>query len=155
MINYVLDTKEGVNMNATAFKNACYTFAKKTAPYLDIRDEKHYHECLELIESLMQDIGDNANNPLNGIVDLLSQSIEKYENQDKSLVRFENAAMKKTNGLAALRLLIDQHQLTLSDLPEIGSKSMVSRVLSEERDLSKKHIEKLSERFNINPSLFF
>jgi HTH-type transcriptional regulator/antitoxin HigA len=32
---------------------------------------------------------------------------------------------------------------------------MVSRVLSGERNLSKKHIQALSERFDIKPGLFF
>ena len=57
--------------------------------------------------------------------------------------------------LAMLCLLMDQHDLGTADLPEIGSKSMVSRVLSGERNLSKKHIQALSERFDINPGLFF
>jgi HTH-type transcriptional regulator/antitoxin HigA len=42
--------------------------------------------------------------------------------------------------LAVLRLLMNQHGLGTADLPEIGSKSMVSRVLSGKRSLSKKHI---------------
>ncbi len=57
--------------------------------------------------------------------------------------------------LVMLRLLMDQRGLGTADLPEIGSKSMVSRVLSGERDLSKKHIQGLSKRFGINPGLFF
>ena len=35
------------------------------------------------------------------------------------------------------------------------SEFMVSRVLSGERGLSKKHIQALSERFGIDPGLFF
>ncbi len=50
---------------------------------------------------------------------------------------------------------MDQHGLGTADLPDIGSKSMVSRVLSGERSLNKKHIQALSERFSINPALFF
>ena len=53
-----------------------------------------------------------------------------------------------------LRLLMDQYDLGVADLPEIGSKSMVSRVLSGERSLNKKHITALSERFGINPGFF-
>lgn len=64
-------------------------------------------------------------------------------------------AHKEKNNLAVLRLLMDQYSLGTNDLPEIGSKSMVSRVLSGERALSKNHIKALSERFNIDPDLFF
>jgi HTH-type transcriptional regulator/antitoxin HigA len=43
----------------------------------------------------------------------------------------------------------------MNDFPEIGSKSMVSRVLSGQRNLTKKHIEALCQRFHISPVLFF
>lgn len=52
-----------------------------------------------------------------------------------------------------LRLLMTQHQLGTADLPEIGSKSMVSRVLSGQRALNKKHIAALSKRFQVDPGL--
>jgi HTH-type transcriptional regulator/antitoxin HigA len=63
--------------------------------------------------------------------------------------------MDQPADLAMLRLLMDQHGLGIADLPEIGSKSMVSRVMSGKRDLSKKHIQALAARFGINPGLFF
>ncbi len=73
--------------------------------------------------------------------------LERYE--------FESRALSRPSELAMLRLLMDQHHLGMNDIPEIGSKSMVFRVLSGERELSKKHIKALSKRFNISPSLFF
>ena len=68
---------------------------------------------------------------------------------------FHTQAMDQPANLAALRVIMDQHNLGTADLPEIGSKSMVSRVLSGERSLNKKHIAALSDRFSISPSLFF
>ncbi len=50
---------------------------------------------------------------------------------------------------------MNQYNLGVSDVPEIGSKSMVSRVLSGKRDLNKNHIKALSDRFDINPDIFF
>ena len=63
--------------------------------------------------------------------------------------------MEQPADQATLRLLMTQHQLATADLPEIGSKSMVSRVLSGERSLNKNHIKALSQRFQIDPGLFF
>ena len=63
--------------------------------------------------------------------------------------------MEQPADLAVLRLLMAQHHLGTADLPEIGSKSMVSRVLSGERGLNKNHIRALSRRFGIDPGLFF
>ncbi|EIB8317073.1 type II toxin-antitoxin system antitoxin HigA, partial [Escherichia coli] len=55
---------------------------------------------------------------------------------------------------AVIRTLMDQYGLTLSDLPEIGSKSMVSRVSSGKRKLTLEHAKKLATRFGISPALF-
>ena len=57
-------------------------------------------------------------------------------------------------GIAVIRTLMDQYGLTLSDLPEIGSKSMVSRVLNGQRKLTLEHAKKLAARFGISPALF-
>ena len=57
--------------------------------------------------------------------------------------------MEQPVDLATLRRLMAQHRLRTADLPEIGSKSMVSRVLSGERGLNKNHIRGLSRRFGI------
>ena len=142
-------------MNNATLKNACYDFAEVAAPYLHIKDDKHYEETLALIESLLQETEDTFDDPMNAIIDILSHSIEAYENKDNELTEFEARAMGQPADLAALRVLMDQHDLGTADLPEIGSKSMVSRVLSGERSLNKKHIQALSTRFNINPGLFF
>lgn len=55
-----------------------------------------------------------------------------------------------------LRLLIDQHGLGVADLPEIGSKSLVSRILNRKGyDLTRRHIEALAKRFSGIPALSF
>ena len=115
----------------------------------------HYEETLVLLEELLQEAEDSLDDPINAIIDMLSHSIEAYENTDKALTEFEERVMQQPSDLAVIRLLMDQYDLGTNDLPEIGSKSMVSRVLSGERALNKKHIKALSERFNINPNLFF
>ncbi|MCG5497516.1 helix-turn-helix domain-containing protein [Ectothiorhodospira variabilis] len=142
-------------MTAAAFKDACHSFAKAAAPYLPIRDDAHYEEALALVESLLKEAEDSPSDPLNAVIDLLTHAIQTYEDQDAELVAFEQRALEQPADLAMLRLLMAQHQLGIADLPEIGSKSMVSRVLSGERSLNKNHIKALSRRFDIDPGLFF
>jgi HTH-type transcriptional regulator/antitoxin HigA len=142
-------------MTVVAIKNACHRFARAAAPYLHITDDAHYAEALELVEDLLEEAEDSADDTLNAIIDMLSHAIEEYENRDKELIAFEKRAMRQPADLAVLRLLMDQHDLGTADLPEIGSKSMVSRVLSGERGLNKNHIQALSKRFGIDPGLFF
>jgi len=142
-------------MTAVAFKKACHTFAHAAAPYLHINDEQHYKEALALIESFLEEAEDSHDDPLNSVIELLSRAIESFENKDAEIASFEQRAMNQPADLAMLRLLMDQHNLGVADLPEIGSKSMVSRVLSGERSLNKHHIKALSDRFHISPNLFF
>lgn len=142
-------------MSAAALKNAYHDFAQVAEPYLHIKDASHYDETLELIEELLEEAEDSLDDPTNTIIDLLSRSIETYENENNELADFESHVMNQPSDLSLLRLLMDQHKLGTADLPEIGSKSMVSRVLSGDRTLNKNHIKALSKRFNIDPGLFF
>jgi len=52
-------------------------------------------------------------------------------------------------------VLMDQNNLGTADLPEIGSKSLVSKILNGHRRLTIDHINSLSKRFGISPALFF
>jgi HTH-type transcriptional regulator/antitoxin HigA len=142
-------------MTAVAFKKACHSFAQAAAPYLPIRDDAHYEEALALIENLLEEAADSPDDPLNAVIELLGHAIETYENRNEELAAFEQRALEQPADLAMLRLIMAQHQLGTADLPEIGSKSMVSRVLSGERGLNKNHITALSRRFHIDPGLFF
>jgi HTH-type transcriptional regulator/antitoxin HigA len=55
-----------------------------------------------------------------------------------------------------LRTLMDANDLRQKDLvPIFGSESIVSEILHKKRGLNKKHIEKLSKRFNVSPVVFF
>jgi HTH-type transcriptional regulator/antitoxin HigA len=62
------------------------------------------------------------------LIDLLSSAIEKYESQDEDLMAFVEEAQNLPADIALLKVLMRQHQLTGSDLPEIGGKAMVSKV---------------------------
>lgn len=130
-------------------------FADVAAPYCQITDPERYEQALELIESLLEEANDSKDDPLNAVISMLSSAIEQYENRDAEVLAFEKHANEGPAGLALLCLLMDQHDLGMADLPEIGSKSMVSRVLSGERNLSKKHIQALSQRFGVEPGMFF
>lgn len=55
-----------------------------------------------------------------------------------------------------VRHLMEANNLKQSDLTDIfGTRSVISEVLSGNRELSKTHIQRLSERFHISPEVFF
>ena len=142
-------------MSALALETICNEFAHKSANNLLINNEKDYEETLTTIERLMEQVGESTNNPLNPIIDMLCRAVEEYENNQAELSEYEANISAQPDDVSLLRLLMDQYNLKLSDLSEIGSKSMVSRILSGKRKLNKEHIRLLSKRFGISPALFF
>ena len=142
-------------MTNTALKTAYQHFADVAAPYLHIKDAAHYEQTLALIEELLLEASDDSLDPLNGLIAMLSQAIAEYENKDRALIRFEKQAQEGPADVAMLRLLMSQHGLGVADFPEIGDKSLVSRILSGSRNLTKQHIQKLAQRFGIHPGMFF
>ena len=60
------------------------------------------------------------------------------------------------NPVETLKVLMENRGLKQADLvPAIDSKSHVSELLSGARELSKAHIVKLSQFFNVSPEVFF
>ena len=116
------------------------------APFLaGIQNEEQYTQALELVDHLL------LNDPENPLLDLVCAKITAWE---ESAPEFDAMAQAMPGGIAVIRTLMDQYGLTLADLPEIGSKSMVSRVLSGKRKLTLEHAKKLATRFGISPALF-
>ncbi len=130
-------------------------FAQAADSLLNITSEKNYEAALALVEQLLEEAEDSPHEPLNGLIELVSKAVEHYENTDTEATGFATVASAGTTDVTMLRLLMDQHQLSLKDFPEIGDKSLVSRILHGKRNLTKQHIQKLASRFNIDPALFF
>lgn len=119
------------------------------APFLaGIQNEEQYTQALELVDHLL------LNDPENPLLDLACAKITAWEESAPEFAEFNAMAKAVPGGIAVIRTLMDQYGLTLSDLPEIGSKSMASRVLSGKRKLTLEHAKKLATRFGISPALF-
>lgn len=121
------------------------------APFIGgIHSNEEYEQAVVLVDELVEDY------PLyRPLIEMLSASIERWENSAPDFADFNRRVEQVDPGVATLKSLIEQHGLTMNDFPEIGSKSLVSRVLSGERQLTRQHIRALTWRFNINAELFF
>jgi HTH-type transcriptional regulator/antitoxin HigA len=53
-----------------------------------------------------------------------------------------------------LRLLMQEHDLRHSDLPEVGSQGVVSEILSGKRTLNTRQIRELAQRFGVDMRVF-
>ncbi|MCE8002194.1 helix-turn-helix domain-containing protein [Billgrantia ethanolica] len=123
----------------------------RAAPFLSrIHCEREYREALEMIDQLIDDFDNNT-----ALIERLTDSIEEWENSTEEFTEF-NAGVQSQDAIDLLKLLMEQHGLGVADLPEIGSKSLVSKILNRKgRDLTRRHIEALSRRFGVSPALFF
>ena len=142
-------------MGHLAIVDAYQAFMATAQPLVNIQTDKQYAKALETLEQILESASDTPDDPLNPLIDMPSHAIERYEDRDDELSRFIEEADSTDVDVALIRTLMRQHKLTGSDLPEIGDKTMVSRVLSGKRVLSRQAIEKLSERFGLRPGMFF
>ena len=131
-------------------------FASEASNILHIKTEEDYQTALETIEHLFSEVKDTADDPLNDLIEIISRAIERYELTQQDIVSFDKQANNTSQEISVIRVLMNQHNLTLSDFKtEIGSKSLVSMILNGKRNLTKEHIVKLSSKFNLDPALFF
>ena len=137
------------------FVEQAVSFAKAADPITHIKNNATYEKALAFVSALMDRAPDDPNSTLNGIIETISKSISEYENTLESVQEFEKAISEIPADIAILRLLMDQYDLNGTDFPEIGDKTLVSKILKGDRNLTKDHIVKLSERFGISPALFF
>ena len=116
-----------------------------------IHNEAEYEQALELMDELIEDYDKYL--PL---IEVLSASIEKWEDESEQFSDFNKRIDLLDDGVAILRTIMDQYQLKADDLKnELGSKSLVSMILNGSRNLTRDHIQALSQRFKLSPSVFF
>ena len=115
-------------------------------PLLTIRNEREYDQAVKRLNALLDEIGTNERHPLYGLLDTLGALLYAYEEKRHSL--------PESSGADMLRFFMEEHGLTQSDLPEVGSQGMVSEVLSGKRELNVRQIRALAKRFHVLPAVF-
>ncbi|KMJ46335.1 XRE family transcriptional regulator [Xenorhabdus khoisanae] len=111
--------------------------------------ENDYRDALAMVDYLIE------NDDESPLIAILAAKIAEYENNSEHFAEFNKAVEDMPTGVAALRVLMDQHGLSYSDLQnEIGSKSLISQIFSGKRSLTIAHIKALSERFDVRPDIF-
>ena len=111
-----------------------------------IRDEGHYARMTKILECLLDEAGSDESHPIMGLVDIVADLIDDYES--------ELHPLPQTNGVDALKFLMEQHKLKQADLCEIGSQGVVSEILTGKRELNLRQVRALSERFGVSADTF-
>lgn len=52
------------------------------------------------------------------LIEILSASIERWENENKTFSQFNKAINEMDQGVSLLKVLMDQHNLGTADLPD-------------------------------------
>lgn len=112
-----------------------------------ISNDGDYDHAIRITDALVEDGAMDGSHPQHSLFMLLADLIYAYDERQYPLPTI--------GGTDVLRFLMEQHNLTQSELPEIGRQSVVSEILSGRRRLTVDHIANLSRRFGIDPSAFF
>lgn len=137
-------------MSFSLLKKKAHSLLDKAGWIAHIKNPREYDVALQLMDELIEDYDYNL--PL---IEILSASIERWENESDAFAQFNKIINEMDQSLSLLKVLMDQHNLGTADLPEIGSKSLVSKILNGHRRLTIDHINALAKKFSISPVLFF
>ncbi|KPG83240.1 helix-turn-helix domain-containing protein [Pseudomonas sp. RIT-PI-o] len=109
-------------------------------------DEDDYDALVAAIDELLEITGDDESHPLMSLVDIIGDWIEEWDRT--------HHPMAKASGEEVLGYMMREHGLTQSDLPGVGTQSVVLEILSGKRKLNLRQIRWLAERFNVPIDVF-
>lgn len=120
-------------------------------PLRMIRNEREYDSAIKVLEELALRGEDDLNEGERDYLDALDELLSLYDQRHFSL-----GADKRTS-LQRLRYLLEQSGTTAGKLKQIldCSQSLVSMILSGQRELSKDNIARLAAHFKLNAGHFF
>ena len=111
-----------------------------------IQSEQDYDRAVERLNTLLDEVGTDERHPLYSLLDTLGTVLHAWEEQ--------HHVMPECGGADLLRFFMEEHNLSQSDLPEVGSQGVVSEILGGKRELNVRQIRALSKRFGVSPSVF-
>ena len=122
-----------------------YLTLVRAFPLVSIHNDAHLDEAVAVIDQLL-DIPKRSTAE-EEYLQALTDLVEVYEDA--------HVAIPTVSGLDALRYLMEENGLTQADLvPDFGTRSIVSEVLSGKRRLALTHIARLAERFGVPADVF-
>ena len=108
--------------------------------------EEEYEEMIQLLDGLVDEVGNDEAHPLASLMETLGSLIEVYEAQ-----KFPGM---EGDPLQTLQELMSLHGLKQTDLTDVGTQGVVSEILARKRKLNLRQIKALSSRFNVSPAVF-
>lgn len=125
------------------------SFNQVAADYLQpIQNTTQYQAALEFLETVWDKVGENPNSPYAGLLELLLERIQAFENTQ--------APIPDAPAHQVLGFLLAQHNLTQSKLAATTgiAQSNLSAVLAQRRQLTLEQIKRLAAYFQVSPVCF-
>lgn len=136
----------GMNLEVVADITTRFQALTALVPLNTIRTKVDYEKAVAVLNQLLDAGAADEHFPLADLTNALGSLIGDYENA--------NATGVEVGPIDTLRFLMEQHGLSQSDLPEIGSQGVVSEILRGKRDLNVRQIKKLAARFHVPAAVF-
>lgn len=123
-----------------------WTTLQSLIPLHAIHTEQQYDQALKVLHELLDLVGDDESHPLYAVLDTLSVLVQTYEEQQYPAA--------DVSGLEVLRFLLEEHDLTVADLPELGNARQVAELLANQRPLTPAQMQVLAQKFSLSPATF-
>jgi HTH-type transcriptional regulator / antitoxin HigA len=109
-------------------------------------NQTDYDNLVDILDSLIDEVGENESHPLSSLIETIGSLIETYESKNYPDI--------EGDPINALKTLMEDHGLKQSDLKEIGSQGVVSEILTGKRHLNVRQVKLLCDRFKVSPAVF-
>jgi HTH-type transcriptional regulator/antitoxin HigA len=140
--------KTAVKVGLRPFNKMPKTFSGlcRLHPPRPVHNETDYDNAIEMLDSL---VGFKLNQEQLDYLEVLTTLVGAYEDEHHAI------DTSNISGLDSLKHLLEQNDMTASDLGNLlGNRSLGSKILRGERELSKAHLRILAERFKVDAGLF-
>jgi HTH-type transcriptional regulator/antitoxin HigA len=110
------------------------------------KSEADYDTLVRALDELLEMTGDDEFHPLMSLVDIIGDWVAEWDQK--------HHPMPVASGAEVLGYMMREHGLTQSDLPGVGTQSVVSEILSGKRQLNLRQVRWLAEHFNVPVEVF-
>lgn len=109
-------------------------------------NEEDYDALVQAVDEILEITGDDGSHPLASLVDIISDWIGEWDRT--------HHPMAEASGEEVLGYLMREHGLTQSDLPGVGTQSVVSEILNGKRKLNLRQVRWLADYFKVPVDVF-
>jgi HTH-type transcriptional regulator/antitoxin HigA len=105
-----------------------------------------YERAVDLLDELIDTIGEHEDHPLASLLETLGTLIETYEDS--------HLPEPVGDPISSLQEFMADHGISPKDLPELGDEATVTEILQRKRELTLPQIKALAQRFGVTPAVF-